>query len=65
MIAVGVGYLPVGLCLLVTGPLLVSADFRRRDNRWRPLALAGAASVLMLITMVTPPGWALFDWYVD
>ncbi|RKN19049.1 hypothetical protein D7147_16800 [Micromonospora musae] len=62
--AVGVGFVPGLLCLLVALPLLASADFRAQDRRWRLLCVVSIAGVIMLLVMATPPGWELFDWYV-
>ncbi|MEU5530897.1 hypothetical protein ABZ744_28585 [Micromonospora chersina] len=62
--AVGVGFIPGLLCLLVALPLLASADFRAEHRRWRLLGTVSAATVIMLLVMATPPGWELFDWYV-
>ncbi|HEX6969576.1 MAG TPA: hypothetical protein VF174_12310 [Micromonosporaceae bacterium] len=62
--AVGAGFIPGLLCLLVASPLLTSADFRAKHRQWRLLAAVCAANVIMLLVMATPPGWKLFDWYV-
>ena len=64
VVAVGVGFIPALLCLLVALPLLTSADFRAEQPRWRLLAMVSAASIAMLLVMATPPGWDLLDWYV-
>jgi H+/Cl- antiporter ClcA len=64
VLAVGVGFIPGLLCLLVALPLLASADFRAEHRQWRLLGMVSAASVVMLLVMATPPGWELFDWYV-
>ncbi|MGN9774621.1 hypothetical protein ACTMS0_02380 [Micromonospora sp. H33] len=64
VVAVGIGFAPALLCLLVAVPALASADFRAERRQWRPLAVVSAASILMLLVMATPPGWELFDWYV-
>jgi predicted Na+-dependent transporter len=63
-VAVGIGFVPALLCLLAAAPILASADFRAGHRQWRPLAVVSAASFVMLLVMATPPGWALFDWYV-
>ncbi|MFI7608665.1 hypothetical protein ACIBTV_26435 [Micromonospora sp. NPDC049366] len=62
--AVGVGYVPALICLLLALPLLASTAARDAQPRWRLLAAVSGASVLMLLVMATPPGWELFDWYV-
>ncbi|MFC3504148.1 hypothetical protein ACFOOK_24705 [Micromonospora krabiensis] len=62
--AVGVGFVPTLLCLLMALPLLASAAARDAQPRWRTLAAVSGVSVLMLLVMATPPGWELFDWYV-
>ncbi|MER7455730.1 hypothetical protein [Micromonospora sp. NPDC126480] len=65
VVAVGVGFFPALLCLLAAVPALMSAQIRSARRQWRALAAVSAASVLMLLVMATPPGWALFDWYVS
>lgn len=62
--AVGAGFIPAVLCMLVALPLLTWADFRAEHRGWRLLATVSAANVIMLLVMATPPGWELFDWYV-
>jgi len=62
--AVGAGFIPAVLCMLVALPLLTWADFRAEHRGWRLLATISAANVIMLLVMATPPGWELFDWYV-
>lgn len=65
VIAVGIGFVPAVLCLILALPLLASADVRAEERHWRLLAVASAASIGMLLIMATPAGWALFDWYVS
>ena len=64
VVAVGIGFVPALLCVLVAIPLLSSAGLQAERRDWRLLAVVTAASVLMLLVMATPPGWELFDWYV-
>ncbi|WP_326558925.1 hypothetical protein [Micromonospora sp. NBC_01796] len=63
VIAVGVGFVPAIISLAVARPILMSPQSRR--GGWTPLAVTSAATLLMLLVMATPPGWALFDWYVS
>ncbi|HEX5595613.1 MAG TPA: hypothetical protein VFX61_06260 [Micromonosporaceae bacterium] len=64
VIAVGIGYVPAVLCLLLAVPAL-SARSRLYPGQWRRLAAASAATGLMLLAMASPFGWELFDWYVS
>ncbi|MEV4624875.1 hypothetical protein AB0J90_01105 [Micromonospora sp. NPDC049523] len=65
VIAVGVGFVPAAISLAVAWPILMAPDVRADRRVWTPLAVTSAATLLMLLVMVTPPGWALFDWYVS
>ncbi|MEV4462567.1 hypothetical protein AB0J51_02980 [Micromonospora echinofusca] len=65
VIAVGVGFIPALLCLAVALPKLNSSGLRADRRRWVGLAVASSLTGLMLLVMVTPPGWELFDWYVS
>ncbi|RKN48453.1 hypothetical protein [Micromonospora endolithica] len=64
--AVALGIFPTVVFLALAVPTLRSASFRSAGPRWRASAAAlVAASVVLLLVMATPPGWELFDWYVD
>jgi hypothetical protein len=65
VIAVGVGFVPVLLCLAAALPRLMSPGLRADRRRWTGLAIASSLGGLMLLVMATPPGWELFDWYVS
>ncbi|MGC5018810.1 hypothetical protein [Micromonospora sp. DT47] len=65
VIAVGIGFVPALLCLMLALPGLTSPELRRDRPRWTGLLVASVLSGLMLLVMVTPAGWELFDWYVS
>lgn len=65
VIVVGIGFVPAMLCLALALPALAAPRVRSERRRWTGLAITSAAAVLMLVIMATPPGWALFDWYVS
>lgn len=65
VLATGVGYCPAAVCLMVAASATVmSPQLRTHRRQWPWLVGASAASAAMLLVMVTPPGWAVFDWYV-
>jgi hypothetical protein len=64
VIAVGVGFVPAVLCLMFAWPALRSSELRADRAPWRWLTVASAASAAMLLVMVSPLGWELFEWYV-
>jgi hypothetical protein len=45
--------------------LLRRGDYRAGNDYWRLLATATAACAVMLVTMLSPYGWEVFDWYVS
>ncbi|XVU22647.1 hypothetical protein ACQPZJ_36035 [Actinoplanes sp. CA-054009] len=51
--------------LLVAVPCVFLAVRRLRVAPSHPLLAVTAASVVMVLVMVTPPGWEIFDWYVS
>ncbi|MDG4833869.1 hypothetical protein O7627_31845 [Solwaraspora sp. WMMD1047] len=65
VVVVGLGFIPAAFCLVLAAPPLVSPVVRADRRRWRWLAGTSAASVLMLLVMVSPLGWEIFDWYVS
>ncbi|MBG0568431.1 hypothetical protein [Actinoplanes aureus] len=52
-------------CILVSATLLRRSDYRSSNVFWRLLAAACTVSVAALITMVSPLGLEIFDWYVS
>lgn len=65
VIAVGIGFVPALLCVAVALPRLTSPGLRSARHRWVGLVVATSLTGFMLLVMATPPGWELFDWYVD
>jgi hypothetical protein len=65
VLVVAVGWLPALVCLALAVRWLARADWRADRRRWTGLAIVTAATAAMLLTMATPPGWVLFDWYVS
>lgn len=59
------GVLILPLCLLIAGLLLARRGYREANRQWPALATATAASALMVLVMVSPLGWEIFDWYVS
>jgi hypothetical protein len=56
----------LGLIGVIGGLLLLSnEEYRSGNDHWRLLAAATAAGALMLVTMLSPYGWEVFDWYVS
>ncbi|MEU4626580.1 hypothetical protein AB0G04_42185 [Actinoplanes sp. NPDC023801] len=55
-----------GLIGVVGGLVLLrSGEYRAGNEYWRLLAGATTAGALMLVTMLSPYGWEVFDWYVS
>jgi hypothetical protein len=52
-------------CLLVAAPLLKSGDYRAENRLWPMLALATGLGLATVVTMASPLGWEIFDWYVS
>jgi hypothetical protein len=65
VVVVGIGYIPAVICLLLAAPRLASPVLRADLRRWRWLLGTSIASVIMLVLMVSPLGWEIFDWYVS
>jgi hypothetical protein len=65
VVTVGIGFVPAAFCLLLAAPPLASPVVRADRRRWWWLAGTSLASVLMLLLMVSPLGWEIFDWYVS
>jgi hypothetical protein len=65
VLVVAVGWLPALVCLGLAARSLARSDRRAEPVRWFALAIATGAAGAMLVTMATPPGWALFEWYVS
>ncbi len=65
VIVVFFGSVPAAICLAFSVPGLKSPRLRADRAKWTVLAVTCAATAVMLLVMATPPGWALFDWYVD
>ncbi len=63
--ATALGFLIALPCALVALSLLRSGEYRAANRSWPLLAGATAASIIMLVTMATPTGWEIFDWYVS
>ncbi|GAA1389648.1 hypothetical protein GCM10009661_79910 [Catellatospora chokoriensis] len=59
------GFVPAAVLLLFAWGAWRSPRVRADAFTRRLVAVAGAAAVLMLLVMATPPGWELFDWYVS
>ncbi|XVV09769.1 hypothetical protein ACQP2X_33635 [Actinoplanes sp. CA-131856] len=57
--------LATALGLLIAVPCVFLAVRRLRVAPSRPLLAVTVASVVMVLVMVTPPGWEIFDWYVS
>ena len=65
VLAVGIGWLPAALCLLLAGVVLFVARRQTGQWRWRWLGVVTVACAVTLLVMVSPVGWGLFDWYVS
>jgi hypothetical protein len=56
----------LGLIGVIGGLVLLrSGEYRAGNPYWRLLATATTACVVMLVTMLSPYGWEVFDWYVS
>jgi hypothetical protein len=56
----------LGLIGVAGGLVLLRRDEYRAGNEyWRLLAAATTAGAFMLVTMLSPYGWEVFDWYVS
>ncbi|GIE30913.1 hypothetical protein Ait01nite_039580 [Actinoplanes italicus] len=56
----------LGLIGVVGGLVLLrGGEYRAGNDHWRLLAAATTVCALMLVTMLSPYGWKVFDWYVS
>jgi hypothetical protein len=53
------------LCLLAAVPLVLRRGYRAGNPGSRVLVAATVAGTVTLLTMASPLGWAIFDWYVS
>ncbi|WP_229073414.1 hypothetical protein [Actinoplanes sp. DH11] len=65
VVATALGFLIGFVCVLTSVPLLARRSYRTHNRWWRVLAATTAADLVMLIVMISPPGWQIFDWYVS
>ncbi|MEU4692354.1 hypothetical protein [Actinoplanes sp. NPDC023714] len=65
VVATAIGFLLLVPCLLLAVPLLAARDYRIANRFWVLLLAATAAGLAALLTMASPAGWEIFDWYVS